>query len=503
MDRADTPAVSHGRQAAKEAARAKRTLDPTLRQPTDRRHSPFPGLGESLRPPRSAARPAPAYIGPVPTHLASAAGATVTAKRRRQRPVADNIVAARAGDHPDIYQFLLEVFQSPSREEFYAVQDDPTYEPGRRLLVKQDGRIAAHVQLSHRSMCFGGLQIPITQLDWLGTLPQCRAQGIATRLMHRAEQEMRRSGAALGILRTKIPQFFHRSGWAVCGRQSFSSAKAREILARLSTDAPPRPPLNIRLWRHVELPSLLRIYGENTATAFGALQRSEAYWRWLISRKAFDHIIVAIHGRDRLELVDTNAPIVGYAVVRQGRILELLTSPAFPTAGRQLLARACSDSIERNRQSITIEAPPADPLHQIIAEAGGLTNSSECDGYEVQMVKVLDIAHYVRVIEPLLIQRAQAANLTIPCELGLLVEGTKHALTISRTDARLHGGRLGRSYLTLKWNELTRLLLGHSDPAESVEQQRITPSTQTAFDTMRVLFPKLPFWRPRWDEAQA
>jgi hypothetical protein len=39
--------------------------------------------------------------------------------------------------------------------------------------------------------------------------------------------------------------------------------------------------------------------------------------------------------------------------------------------------------------------------------------------------------------------------------------------------------------------------------AESVQQGRIVPSTQIALDTARALFPQLPLWRPKWDEAQA
>ena len=65
----------------------------------------------------------------------------------------------------------------------------------------------------------------------------------------------------VGLLRTRIPHFFHRWGWAVCGRHSQSRAKARQILARYWADAELRRlPLNIRLWRHVELPALMRIY---------------------------------------------------------------------------------------------------------------------------------------------------------------------------------------------------------------------------------------------------
>jgi predicted acetyltransferase len=440
-------------------------------------------------------------------HQRNGSSATATlardSRRRRLRRVMDELVPARAGDHPEIYQFLLAVFQGPSREEFHSVQDQPSYDPAQRLLLKREGRIAAHLQLSHAGMCFGDLRLPVSRLHWLGTLPEFRSQGYAARLLHRADQEMCSAGAVLGCLRTRIPQFFRQFGWAVCGRHSVSQAKAREVLARLSGEACARPPLSIRLWRHVELPSLMRVYSQNTQATYGPLERSEPYWRWLISRKAFDHIIVAIHGRDRMELVDTNAPIVGYAVVRQGRVDELLASPDFPHAAVQILARACGDSIERNRHTIDVEAPPGDPLHRLMVEAGGTTNATECDGGEVQMVKILDPAGFVKAIEPALVERARAANLPIDCELGFYVDGAKHTLTVTRRGARLGAGRLGRSYLALKGNEFTRLLLGHNDVIEPVEQERIVPSTQIALETARALFPRLPQWRPTWDEALA
>jgi GNAT superfamily N-acetyltransferase len=500
MNRADmTPVVSHGRQAAKEAARAKRALDPTFQQPAERRNAPANGYGASIRRPRSVP---PVRDGKRSSLAREGVPVDRRAPRRRRPPVAE-LTSARAGDHPEIYQFLLAVFQGPSREEYHAVQDDPAYDPAQRLLIKREGRIAAHLQLTQRTMCFGQQRLPIGIVNWLGTLPEFRSQGYARWLLQRAEHQMRGQGAVLGVLRTRIPQFFRSAGWAVCGRYSHAEAMAREVLARLAAEPGPRLPLSIRLWRHVELPSLMRIYAQNTSLAYGPLERIESYWRWLISRKAFDHIIVAIHGRDRMELVDTNAPIVGYGVVSQGRVVELLTSPDYPTTAIQILARACGDTIERNRHTIVVEAPPGDPLHALLAEAGGSCNSGEVDGGEVQMVKVIDPAQFVKAIEPALVERARKANLPATCDLGLFIEGTKHMLAVTGRSARLTMGKLGRSYLALKWNECQRLLLGHNDVAEAVRQERIVPSTQIALETAQSLFPRLPLWRPRWDELPA
>jgi hypothetical protein len=119
------------------------------------------------------------------------------------------------------------------------------------------------------------------------------------------------------------------------------------------------------------------------------------------------------------------------------------------------------------------------------------------------MVKILDPAEFVKAIEPVLVERARAANLPPDSELGLFVDGVKRTLTVTRRGARLTTGRLGRSYLALKGNEFTRLLLGHNDVTVPVEQERIVPSTQIALETARALFPRLPLWRPTWDEALA
>ncbi|MDZ4819007.1 MAG: GNAT family N-acetyltransferase [Planctomycetota bacterium] len=464
-------------------------------------------------------RPAPDLPSPDTGHVTTKVRPSRSRSGRRSadktspqpRRLAHNeqIVPARSGDHPEIFQFLLAVFQGPSADEYSSQQDAPDYAPHNRMLLKRDGQIAAHAEIVYRTMLFRGRSLPTARLDWLGTLPELRQQGYATQLLLRCEQQMRTNGALIGTLRTRHPHFFRRTGWAICGRQSHSQAPAREVLARLSGKPnPSEPSLSLRLWRHVELPSLMRIYSQNLPGAAGSLVRSEEYWRWLISRKAFDHIVVAINGRDRMELVDTNAPIVGYAVVRQGQVIELLTSPDHPEAKVQLLRRVCGDTIERNRQSIMVEAPPADPIHQILVEAGGTFNRHESAAGEVQMVKLLDSAGWIQNLQADLGRRAREAALPATSELGFLVNGRKYSLTVrsasaEKSSAVLVEGRLGRSYLTLQGNEFTRLLLGHGDVRQAIEQERIVASTQFALEAASALFPAMPLWRPEWDDMPA
>jgi hypothetical protein len=213
---------------------------------------------------------------------------------------------------------------------------------------------------------------------------------------------------------------------------------------------------------------------------------------------------VALDGPDKLELEESIAPIVGYAVLRQGRIVELMTAPGHPTANHQLLARAAREVIEHDRQDLIVSAPASHPLHRVMTEAGGVLCHQEADTQqEVYMVKVVDPLKFVAMIGPELEARAKQAGLPREAELGFSVDGMKWRLAYTRRGIRVRGGSLGRSYLTMNRAEFTRLVLGHGSVQETAFSGRIQASTQTALDLADALFPRLPLYRPVWDELGA
>ncbi len=90
--------------------------------------------------------------------------------------------------------------------------------------------------------------------------------------------------------------------------------------------------------------------------------------------------------------------------------------------------------------------------------------------------------------------------MTRPCELGWVLAGEKYRLVVSRRSVKLGRHRIGRSYLACNGANVTRLLLGHLDIDEALAEGRLRASTQLAAETARVLFPRLPLWRPPLDE---
>ena len=439
-----------------------------------------------------------------PVMAAGLAGTDASPVGRRDltKDASARLVPGCAGDHPDVHHLLAEVFQGPTRDAFYGALDDPFYEPRDRLLVKRNEQTVSHVLISKRVMQFGELSFPTDYLSWLGTLPEFRQLGFASRLVRAADEVMHREGAVLGVLKTRVPHFFRRFGWALCGRHSQAQAGSRDLLAQLSARGlvPGEASVSIRPWRQVELPALMRLYREMTVRRAGQFERTEAYWRWLISRKNFERIYVAVDGPDNFELEDDPARLVGYLITSEDRVLELATASSHRHIAPELLARACSEAIERDYHMVTLHAPPDDPLFDIFHIAGGTVQCAESHQGEVHMARLMNPSAFLKMLCPELHARAEAAGISRPCDLGILVDGEKFRLIVSRRSVKLSRNKLGRSYLACGLANFTRLLLGHLDIDAALAAGRMRASTQLAAETARALFPRLPVWRPPLDE---
>ena len=199
--------------------------------------------------------------------------------------------------------------------------------------------------------------------------------------------------------------------------------------------------------------------------------------RWLVSRKAYDSLLVALDGPDKLELEEIAAPIVGYAVLRQERVIELFTTPGHPTANYQLLARACGDAIEHDRQDLILNAPPLHPLHRLVCAAGGVHHNQEAEHGEVYMANIVDPLKFLMAIGPELETCAKAASIPREAELGLQVDNASWRLIYTRRGFRVRSGKVGRNHLKLGLAEFTRLVLGHGQVREAAFAGRVQPST--------------------------
>ena len=142
----------------------------------------------------------------------------------------------------------------------------------------------------------GRAVIPVAGLRWLATAPEIRGRGLGAVLLRRAERLMVERGAVVGLLLHHAARLLRKAAGSIAETATAGSpASGRYCRARpdgrLSQDSPAarHPPV-----RRMEILDLARIYRLNTDGTYGPLERTEAYWHWLVNRKAYDEILVAI-----------------------------------------------------------------------------------------------------------------------------------------------------------------------------------------------------------------
>jgi len=84
--------------------------------------------------------------------------------------------------------------------------------------------------------------------------------------------------------------------------------------------------------------------------------------------------------------------------------------------------------------------------------------------------------------------------------LGIVVDGERFRLVLSRRGARLEFNRVGRHAIYCNAAEFTRLVVGHNDLPTAMEGGRLRASSRVARDLATVLFPRRPLWRPPLDD---
>jgi len=418
------------------------------------------------------------------------------------------ISPARAGEQSEILQLLAGLPAAPTRAEFHAAVDHPEHDSANRLVARLGGRIVGHAEIVPRALVIGSATLPGAVVDRVAVLPECRGAGHGQRLVKAAEDRMRQTGAVLALSRTRIAASFHELGWSVLGRDCATPGRPTEIMARL-LEGPRRDgeAVTMRQWRHVELPAILRIYGQNARRFVGPLGRDENYGRWLVSRGAFDSILVALVGQDRYELHESSARIVGYCIQSGNRVLEVMADPEFAGLEREILARVCAEAIENDRQEIVYESSASDPLHAAVAGGEGRV----AQGDRMIVAKVFKPQVLLEAVAPAVAERVAAAGIRETVELGLDAPSFRGSVIVAEgkgeakgsRQATVHPGRIGRSYLKLTDDELARMLLGQCDPVEAVAAGRMEPSTQMAVKLAAQLFARQPLWCPMWDDLPA
>jgi ribosomal protein S18 acetylase RimI-like enzyme len=402
-----------------------------------------------------------------------------------------------------VYSLLRSVNQSPSYEDFVSWLDEPTYEPGDRLLLKQGERIIAHIQLLSRMAWFEGVKVPISGLQDLTVLPEYSQAGLECQLLSAAEVAMRDAQTIVSIVRTERADAFRAAGWLEVRGQGHSEVGIGDLLAHLSAQPVPKirclPSVRIRRWRHVEMDAVRAVYTAAAAHFWGALYRPEPYWWWLVGRKAHSELIVAVEGDDDWRASVAASRIVGYAVTRGGQILELCCLPEFLRTAPRLLVRACQDAIEHDHHTLSLHTPPSDPLHELVVTAGGRWCGKEREAGATLLLKLLDPARWIEVIYPILRRRVKRAALARPLQMGFDCGDEQYRLLITRRSSRLIADEALPVDVRCDKATFSALLLGNLNIAKACDAGSLAVANADSLHRLTQLFPPSLFWQSPFD----
>ena len=417
---------------------------------------------------------------------------------------------ARLGEERLAHQFLVEAGYCVTPSEHLAQLERPGYQVRERLLLRSGTRILAHLRCPSRPTRLAGDSWNLLELTEWAVQPGIPVD-LGAVLWETAQVEARGTNS-LGILTwCSLPPTESEVNWVRVRQSPWYELAPADFLAYLDQGRQSRrvsplgsfkghAPLHIRLWRHVEQGALRRLY-RTFATGWGVRERSEEYWRWLISRRGFDRIYVAVEGTDAPGFDDPQEAIVGYAVVRGSCVIEWVAGQA--RVFRRLLHRMAQDALERDIVTIRI-APPwglpqaVERCRQFLSAAGHTISPP--------LTWHAKFFHPLRLIDrlrPVLAERARRAESHLVSELGFEVQDHRFQIVLDGNQAHLMRNRLGRSHLRLDPPALLQLLLGSRAVEDLMDDGQVSASTKLAEYGARVLFPPIDWAISPWDTAPA
>ena len=416
------------------------------------------------------------------------------------------VVAGNVGDHPIVLKLLMQIYQCSLAEDFQSRLDEPSYEPCDRLLLTRADQLVGQVQVSKQIGWFQQQRCPLAKLLDFVSLPEFRPIGYEQALLETAEATALQDGAILGLVRTDRPEWFEQQGWSCCRGQGHTRANTRAILSHFDAQRAnarrKHTSIEVRSWRHFELDSLRSVYHQLSTNMWGTLQRSEASWQWLVGRKAQDQILIAVQkprGRPGSQPLGSHAgddsQVVGYAVVRDSCIVEMMTLPGHSSTRPMLVARACRDAIDRGHHFVSLHTPATDPLHELLVTADGSWLADNAATSGVWMFKLLDPERWIERLYPILHQRAREAGIGGAQEFYLSLGQAGYRLTLTRRSSRLEPVSVQQPDIRCDWLTFQDLLASNLTFPKAIADDRLQVKDPSLWRTLAALFPPKLFWQ--------
>jgi len=417
------------------------------------------------------------------------------------------LTTSQEGEQFAILQLMKHCLFAYDENEFHSQQERPDYDARERLTFRLGNQIIGHIRCVPQQVWLQGTLVPYLRASEFILAPEHVDLKNVEAFFGCLDATFERYPGSFMMHRTSaaMAKRLTRFGWVPLSSRFRSKAATEPYLASVrgaSTEQASLLPtrseagLWIRLMRQVEAEALVSLYENSFHANQIGTPRSAVMWDWLLRRKAFDALYVAIRGGNKLALDDAIDRIAGYAIVKDDKILEVVTQPNEKAVKLPLINRICSDLYEADHLEFHLESPATDPVHELFEGIPAAHSTPPGEEIVVRMPNAIQqLAEFTDVLH----QRARSRGLELPLDLGLLIDGEKYGIHLGKRKGSLTDGKLGRSYLELTNAQVVRLVLGDLPIETMLQQGELTASTQVAASLAAQLFDYDPPWFPAID----
>jgi hypothetical protein len=188
--------------------------------------------------------------------------------------------------------------------------------------------------------------------------------------------------------------------------------------------------------------------------------------------------------------------VVGYAVLRDSCVVELVTLPGHAAARLALVARACREAMDRDHHSISLHTPTSDPLHELLVTAGGNWRSQRSNTPRGWMVKLLAPQRWVERFGPQFMALTRSAGIPRPLEYSISDGQDRSRFVLTRRRARWESEPAGVAVdIECAPGISQDLLLGNLDWSRARTENLLRCRDAKLESLLEVLFPARTFWQ--------
>ena len=191
---------------------------------------------------------------------------------------------ATLDDLDEIARIKVICFGGNFEERRRGMVNNPRYDYRNEIVAEIGGQMVGTGMASSTQMWISGVPLPMGAVAGVATLPEYRAQGVASAVMERLVQKMAQERQAISVLFPAVHRIYQRCGYGQC-------AVWHSHYIRPDNLPPFEEAKQVRAFQSADLAAVQSLYrGSQLSLADGRLTRQNSWWERLTAEDQTNRI---------------------------------------------------------------------------------------------------------------------------------------------------------------------------------------------------------------------